>query len=78
MGNLSIEEFASRVPSNGLYWAQTYLFRDKRNTLSLVKNAERLGFKAIVVTVDSPVEHKGSGPSKDHFKEYFSMETKTP
>ncbi|KAJ8027439.1 Hydroxyacid oxidase 2 [Holothuria leucospilota] len=59
--DLAIEDFAAKVPDNGLYWAQTYLFRDKRNTLRLVRNAERLGFKAIVVTVDSPVEHKGSG-----------------
>ncbi|KAJ8027442.1 Hydroxyacid oxidase 2 [Holothuria leucospilota] len=81
VGNLSIEDFASMVPSNGLYWAQTYLFRDKRNTLNLVKNAERLGFKAIVVTVDSPVETKSSNnsaQSKDHFKKYFSMKAKTP
>lgn len=61
VGELTIEDFAAKVPDNGLYWAQTYLFRDKRNTLRLVRNAERFGFKALVVTVDSPVEHKASG-----------------
>ncbi|KAJ8027438.1 Hydroxyacid oxidase 1 [Holothuria leucospilota] len=77
VGDLSIEDFAAKVPDNGLYWAQTYLFRDKRNTLRLVKNAERLGFKAIVVTVDSPVEHKGSGLTRDEIKALRLYQTST-
>ncbi|KAJ8027433.1 Peroxisomal (S)-2-hydroxy-acid oxidase GLO5 [Holothuria leucospilota] len=78
VGNISLEDFAERVPSDGLYWAQTYLFRDKRNTLRLVRNAERLGFKALVVTVDSPVEHKGAGSNKETMDEYTRTVVETP
>ncbi|KAJ8026965.1 Hydroxyacid oxidase 1 [Holothuria leucospilota] len=58
---MKIEKFGSIVP-HGLYWAQTYLFHDRRNTLHIVRNAERFGFKALVVTVDTPVDFlSGSG-----------------
>ncbi|PIK60504.1 putative hydroxyacid oxidase 1 [Apostichopus japonicus] len=60
VSNLRIDEFGSKVPPNGLHWAQTYLFKDKRNTLHIVRNAEKYGFKAIVVTADSPVDYISS------------------
>lgn len=78
VGDLPIEDFAAMVPKNGQYWAQTYLFRDKRNTLHIVRNAEERGFKAIVVTVDSPVEHKSSGANKSTIETFTKKKLKTP
>lgn len=78
VGDLPIEDFAAMVPQNGIYWAQTYLFKDKRNTLHIVRNAEKHGFKAVVVTVDSPVEHKGAGSNKRTFDGLMAINLKTP
>nr|XP_054748587.1 2-Hydroxyacid oxidase 1-like [Lytechinus pictus] len=39
----------------GLRWMQTYLFKDRLLTQHVVRESERAGFKAIVVTIDSPV-----------------------
>ncbi|PIK33776.1 putative hydroxyacid oxidase 1 [Apostichopus japonicus] len=36
------------------YGCKTYLNKDRRNTKDIVQRAEKAGFKAIVVTVDSP------------------------
>lgn len=78
VGDLPIEDFAAMVPKDGHYWAQTYLFEDRRNTLHIVRNAERLGFKAIVVTVDSPVEHKASGSNRNMRDCFKNIHLKTP
>lgn len=37
-----------------LRWFQLYIYNDKDITLSLIKRAERCGYKALVVTVDTP------------------------
>lgn len=47
-----IEELRNQVPK-GLFWMQTYLFKDKRVTLSNIRRAEAANFKALVVTIDS-------------------------
>ncbi|KAJ8027345.1 Hydroxyacid oxidase 1 [Holothuria leucospilota] len=51
---LTIEEVADFAP-NALLWMQIYPFKNRRITTNIVKRAEKSGFKAIVVTVDSPV-----------------------
>lgn len=48
-----IEDVAKSAP-NGNLWMQTYLNKDRRNTKNIVERAEKAGFNAIVVTVDSP------------------------
>ncbi|KAJ8027346.1 Hydroxyacid oxidase 1 [Holothuria leucospilota] len=50
----TIEEVADSAP-NAILWMQIYPFKDRRITSNMVKRAEKSGFKAIVVTVDSPV-----------------------
>ncbi|KAJ8026964.1 Hydroxyacid oxidase 1 [Holothuria leucospilota] len=62
--SMKLEDFGRRVPQ-GLFWAQMYLYRDKRNILNIVRNAERLGFKALVITVDSPVDFMASSGKSD-------------
>ncbi|XP_054767086.2 uncharacterized protein LOC129274274 [Lytechinus pictus] len=49
----SIAEVAEAT-SNSLKWMQIYLCTDRLLTQHLVREAERAGFKAIVITVDSP------------------------
>ncbi|XP_071510709.1 uncharacterized protein, partial [Diadema antillarum] len=52
--NKLVSEVAASAPK-GLRWIQAYLFKDRRITEHLIKEAERAGYKAIVFTIDSPV-----------------------
>ncbi|KAJ8045511.1 Hydroxyacid oxidase 1 [Holothuria leucospilota] len=52
--NKSMEEVVSAAPSC-LHWFQLYIVKDGGLTASLVKRAEKAGYKALVVTVDTPV-----------------------
>ncbi|NXG59894.1 HAOX1 oxidase, partial [Hemiprocne comata] len=49
----SIEEVAEAAPA-GLHWLQLYVYKDREVTKSLVRRAERAGYKGIFVTVDTP------------------------
>lgn len=49
----SMEEVAEAA--GGVKWFQLYIFRDRKETEALVNRAEANGFKAIAVTVDSPI-----------------------
>ncbi|OCT79256.1 hypothetical protein XELAEV_18026066mg [Xenopus laevis] len=49
----SIEEVASASPDS-LRWMQLYIYKDRRLTQSLVQRAERSGYRAIFLTVDTP------------------------
>jgi (S)-2-hydroxy-acid oxidase len=48
----TIEDVASA--SSGLKWFQLYVYKDRDVTIDLIRKAERAGFKAIAVTVDTP------------------------
>ena len=50
----SIEEVAQAAPE-AIKWFQLYVYCDRNVTLNLVRNAERAGFKALVLTVDTPM-----------------------
>ncbi|XP_067014364.2 uncharacterized protein [Anabrus simplex] len=50
----SIEEVAAAAPDT-IKWQHVHLFSDRNITHQLVSRAERAGFQAIVVTVDTPV-----------------------
>ncbi|KFP06070.1 Hydroxyacid oxidase 1, partial [Calypte anna] len=49
----SIEEVAEAAP-DGLHWLQLYVYKDREVTKSLVRRAERAGYKGIFVTADTP------------------------
>ncbi|KAL1476815.1 hypothetical protein MTO96_036221 [Rhipicephalus appendiculatus] len=51
---VSLEDVRASAP-DGLLWQQIYMFKNRSLTESIVRRAERQGFAAIVVTVDSPV-----------------------
>lgn len=54
MSTISLEEIRRSAP-NCILWLQTYLYKNRALTESLVKRAATAGFSAIVLTVDSPV-----------------------
>lgn len=54
LSTVSMEEVAASAPS-GLRWYQLYVYKDRSVTMNLVKRAEKAGYKAIVVTVDTPI-----------------------
>ncbi|XP_012310844.2 2-Hydroxyacid oxidase 1 [Aotus nancymaae] len=49
----SIEEVAEAGPE-ALRWLQLYIYKDREVTKRLVRQAEKTGYKAIFVTVDTP------------------------
>ncbi|XP_034939778.1 hydroxyacid oxidase 1 [Chelonus insularis] len=49
----SIEEIAQAAPK-AIKWFQLYIYCDRDITLNLIKRAEKAGFSAIVLTVDTP------------------------
>ncbi|KAK5646049.1 hypothetical protein RI129_004513 [Pyrocoelia pectoralis] len=64
----SIEDVAAAAP-NATKWFQLYIYKDREVTANLVKRAEISGFKAIVVTVDSPM----FGIRRDDVRNNFKM-----
>ena len=51
----SIEDVAEASSGSGLRWFQLYVYRDKTITANLIQRAERAGYKALVITVDTPI-----------------------
>jgi (S)-2-hydroxy-acid oxidase len=49
----TIEEVAQSSPE-GLRWCHIYMLADNDNNLSLIRRAEKEGYKALVITVDAP------------------------
>ncbi|KAM7296710.1 hydroxyacid oxidase 1-like [Ixodes scapularis] len=60
-------EVVKREVPDGLFWFQVQFAVDRDLTRSLVRRAERSGYRALVVTVDSPVLGKKIGPVKRSF-----------
>lgn len=50
----SIEEVAEAGP-NAIKWFQLYIYYNRDVTLKLIRRAEAAGFKALVLTVDTPM-----------------------
>lgn len=50
----SIEEVARAAPT-GIKWFQLYIYTDREVTKNLIRRAENAGFKALVLTVDTPM-----------------------
>lgn len=59
----SMEQVAEAAP-NGIKWFQLYMYQDRSVTEKLIRRAESAGFKAIVVTVDSPVSRLSYSTAK--------------
>eukprot|EP01137_Pigoraptor_chileana_P032078 Opistho-2@20888 len=63
----SIEELAASAP-NGLRWFQLYVYKDRALTERLVHRAEAAGFKALVLTVDTPLLGRREPDVRNEFK----------
>ena len=50
----SLEEVSKATNGDGLKWLQLYICNDLELTKQLVKRAEAAGYKALVLTVDTP------------------------
>ncbi|MCD9559340.1 Lactoylglutathione lyase [Datura stramonium] len=64
-GTSSVEEVASTGP--GIRFFQLYVYKDRNVVLQLVKRAERAGFKAIALTVDTPRLGRREADIKNRF-----------
>ncbi len=53
MATVSLEETAAAAPAS-VRWFQLYVHADRELTLSLVRRAEAAGYRALVLTVDTP------------------------
>ena len=65
VGSTRLEDVASAAPDS-LKWMLLYIFNSKELTENLVKRAEKEGYKAIVVSVDSPVKGKRLKEMRNH------------
>lgn len=64
---ISLEDVASAAPT-GLRWFQLYVYKDRDVTLDLVRRAERAGYKALAVTVDTPILGRREADIRNRFK----------
>lgn len=60
-------EDVQREAPGGLRWFQLHVFRDREFTRNLVERAERSGYRALVLTVDMPVERAPNPAKKSDF-----------
>ena len=65
MATASIERIAREA--GGRLWFQAYIFRQRDMTLGLVERARRLGYEALMVTVDVPVGGKRERDFRNDF-----------
>ncbi|XP_054748563.2 2-Hydroxyacid oxidase 1-like [Lytechinus pictus] len=57
----------ARAAPGGLRWCQVYIFKDRPVTLHLIREAERAGYRAVVLTMDSPLTgFKASEVGRDY------------
>ena len=63
----SIEDVAQAGGPRGLRWFQLYVYNDKEITKCLIQRAERAGYKALVITVDTPVLGKRIVDARNRF-----------
>ena len=53
LATTTLEDIAAAAP-DGLRWFQLYVYRDRVMTAELIRRAERAGYRAIALTVDTP------------------------
>jgi (S)-2-hydroxy-acid oxidase len=63
----ALEEVAAAAP-DGKRWFQLYVYKDRVVTAQLVKRAEAAGYRALAVTVDTPVLGRREADVRNRFK----------
>jgi 4-hydroxymandelate oxidase len=66
MATVSLEEVAAAV--SGPLWLQTYIFKDRSMTIDLAARAKAAGYRALVLTVDTPVLGRRERDSRNQFE----------
>lgn len=56
------------ISDGGAYMLQLYVFRDKKTTEQLIRRAERAGYKAILLTCDTPKLGNRYNFTRNNFK----------
>mmetsp|Transcript_27424 Transcript_27424/g.56234 ORF Transcript_27424/g.56234 Transcript_27424/m.56234 type:complete len:308 (+) Transcript_27424:1-924(+) len=64
---IALEEVMAAAPG-GLKWFQLYVYKDREVTLNLIQRAERAGYKALAITVDTPVLGRREADIRNQFK----------
>ncbi|EGC37948.1 hypothetical protein DICPUDRAFT_97074 [Dictyostelium purpureum] len=67
LSTTSVEDVSKHSNGNP-GWFQLYVFKDRKVSEDLVKRVEKLGYKALVVTVDTPFLGKRDADYKNQFK----------
>ena len=62
----NIEDVAE-ASGSGLRWFQLYVYRDRQLTRELVLRAEKTGYKALVITVDTPIVGRRLPDARNRF-----------
>lgn len=62
-----LEEVAAAAP-NTTKWFQLYIYKDRSLTESMVRRAEKAGYKAIVLTIDAPYFGARRADARNKFK----------
>ena len=63
----SIEDVAAACSHRGLCWFQLYVYQDQALTADLIHRAERAGYKALVITVDTPILGRRLADARNRF-----------
>jgi len=66
MSTVSLEEVAAAA--SGPLWLQTYIFKDRSLTADLAARAKAVGYRAFVLTVDTPVLGRRERDSRNQFE----------
>jgi 4-hydroxymandelate oxidase len=66
MATVPLEDVAS--VATGPLWLQTYIFKDRALTTDLAERARAAGYRALVLTVDTPVLGRRERDFRNHFE----------
>ncbi|XP_060658213.1 uncharacterized protein LOC132792763 [Drosophila nasuta] len=66
LSTTSLEDLAKAAPDT-CKWFQLYIYKDRHVTEQLVRRAERANFKALVVTIDTPINGDRRADAKNKF-----------
>jgi (S)-2-hydroxy-acid oxidase len=64
---IALEDVAKAGGPSAPRWFQLYVYRDREVTLDLVRRAERAGYKALAVTVDTPILGRRESDIRNRF-----------
>ena len=63
---VSVEDVTHASPQS-LKWLQLYVYKDRKVSLDLVRRAEKAGYRAVAVTVDTPALGRREADVRNQF-----------